>query len=621
MPDRTPPTTAPGGSPSRLPYMPGVDGLRALAVFAVVGYHAGASWLPGGFLGVDVFLVISGFLITSLLLSERASTGRIDLRRFWVRRARRLLPAVVVMIAVVLAAMLVLHPGEVGGLRGAVVSSLLYVGNWYQIAVEQSYFEQFARPSVLQHLWSLAVEEQFYLLWPPIMAACIALLGRRRLLIGVLAGILASTIAAAVLWAPGTDPSRIYYGTDTRAAGLLAGVALAFLWPAARLARAARRSAPPALDGIGLGALALLVLLLCTVGEMGRFLYQGGFLLTAIVSAVLLAVVCHPASRLGRALAWAPLVWLGVRSYGIYLWHWPVLMLTRPGRDVPFDGPALVALQLGLTIALAWASYRWVETPIRRDGFGVVWTGLRQGLRRDGDPRRRWAISATVATTAVVALLVAVLPATTPGLPGIPPSVSALGPQGASAAGSVPEPETTEAVAEAPPAPALRGPVLAVGDSVLLGASPQLTAAFGSRLSLDATVARQFPESAAAAQAAVAALSPAVLILHVGTNGTVDQGDLEDLLDSFADVPVIVLVTVRVSQPWQDGVNEVLRAAADGRANVSVADWHAVTEGRPDLLADGAHATPDGARLLAGLLKRTMRAATPAVGTGQTATG
>ncbi|MGD9571465.1 MAG: acyltransferase family protein [Thermoleophilia bacterium] len=607
MPDRTTPTTPPG-SPSRLPYMPGVDGLRALAVLAVVGYHAGASWLPGGFLGVDVFLVISGFLITSLLLSERASTGRIDLRRFWVRRARRLLPAVVVMIAVVLAAMLVLHPGEVGGLRGAVVSSLLYVGNWYQIAVEQSYFEQFARPSVLQHLWSLAVEEQFYLLWPPIMAACIAVLGRRRLLIGVLAGILASTVAAAVLWAPGTDPSRIYYGTDTRAAGLLAGVALAFLWPAARLARAARRSAPPALDGIGLAALALLLLLLGTVGEMGRFLYQGGFLVTAIVSAVLLAVVCHPASRLGRALAWAPLVWIGVRSYGIYLWHWPVLMLTRPGRDVPFDGPALVALQLGLTVALAWASYRWVETPIRRDGFGVVWTGLRQGLRRDGDPRRRWAISATVATTAVVAVLVAVLPASTPGLPGIPPSVSALGPQGASAAGSVPEAET-EAVAEAAPARAPRGPVLAVGDSVLLGAQPQLTAAFGRRLSLDATVARQFPESAAAARAAVAALSPAVLVLHVGTNGTVDQGDLENLLDGFSAVPVIVLVTVRVSQPWQDGVNEVLRAAASGRVNVALADWHGLTEGRPDLLADTAHATPEGARLLAGLLKRTARSA------------
>ena len=219
--------TRPGDAarPPRLPYMPGVDGLRALAVGVVVAYHAGATWLPGGFLGVNVFLVISGFLITSLLLQERRASGRIDLRRFWLRRARRLLPAVAVMVAVVLAVMLVLHPGEVGRLRGAVVSSVFYVTNWYQIAAEQSYFARFARPSVLQHLWSLAVEEQFYLLWPPVLAAGIATLGRRRLLYGVLAGMAASTVLAAVLWAPRADPSRIYYGTDTRAAGL---------WPAPR---------------------------------------------------------------------------------------------------------------------------------------------------------------------------------------------------------------------------------------------------------------------------------------------------------------------------------------------------------------------------------------------------
>ena len=201
-PDRTPQA---GGAP-RLPYMPGVDGLRALAVGAVVAYHAGAGWLPGGFLGVDMFLVISGFLITSLLLAERKASGRIDLVRFWKRRARRLLPAVLVMMVVVLGAMLVLHPDEVGRLRGAVVASLLYVMNWYQVFAEQSYFEQFARPSVLQHLWSLAVEEQFYLIWPIVLAVCLGTFGRRRLLYGVLAGMVGSAVLAAVLWAPLVTP-------------------------------------------------------------------------------------------------------------------------------------------------------------------------------------------------------------------------------------------------------------------------------------------------------------------------------------------------------------------------------------------------------------------------------
>lgn len=336
--------------------MPGVDGVRALAVGAVVAYHAGAGWLPGGFLGVDVFLVISGYLITSLLLAERRATGSIDLVRFWMRRARRLLPAVVVMIAVVLAAMAILHPDEVGRLRGAVGASLAYVTNWYQVLAEQSYFAEFARPSVFQHLWSLAVEEQFYLLWPPILAACIATVGRRRLVAGVVAGIVASTVLAWVLFTPGGDPSRIYYGTDTRLGGLLVGVCLAFAWPVERLAGAARRGAGALLDAAGVGALAVLAALLLTMGEFESRLYRGGFLLVALVTAVVLAVVAHPSSRLGRVFSAPLLVWIGVRSYGIYLWHWPVLMLTRPDRDVPFSGFGLATVQIALTVALAAAS-------------------------------------------------------------------------------------------------------------------------------------------------------------------------------------------------------------------------------------------------------------------------
>ena len=205
--------------PPRLPYMPGVDGLRALAVAAVVIYHLGAGWLPGGFLGVNVFFVISGYLITSLLLAEHRRTGRIELRRFWLRRGRRLLPALFVMIVVVLAVMVLVHPGEVARLRGAVLASFGYVANWYFAFAHVSYFEQFGRPSILQHLWSLAVEEQFYLLWPPIIVLGLMLLGRRWLLAGVCVLIAGSTALAWMLWAPFTDPSRIYYGTDTRAVG------------------------------------------------------------------------------------------------------------------------------------------------------------------------------------------------------------------------------------------------------------------------------------------------------------------------------------------------------------------------------------------------------------------
>lgn len=594
----------------RLPYMPGIDGLRAVAVAAVVAYHAGATWLPGGFLGVDVFLVISGFLITSLLLAELRASGRIDLPRFWLRRARRLLPAVFLMIAVVLAVMLLLHPDEVGRLRGATAASLLYVMNWYQVLTEQSYFEQFARPSVLQHLWSLALEEQFYLLWPPVMAVGITLFGRRRLLWGVLAGAAGSAALAAVLWAPGVDPSRIYYGTDTRAAPLLAGVALAFLWPAARLARA-RTERRWALDAIGVAAALALAGLMLSVGELDRALYQGGFLVTGIVTALLLAVVAHPASRVGAALALAPLVWLGVRSYGIYLWHWPVIMLTRPERDVPFDGPALVALRLGLTVGIAALSYRYVEQPFRRHGFAGVraWLDAQDGARR----RRRGLAGGTAAAVAAVAIAVAVIPAQAPTIPGIPPSVSAVAavqPAGAGATDPAPgaRPANSTEAGASTARPATRR-ILAVGDSVMLGASPALRGSFGSRLSLDAAVARQFPETAAAAVAAARALRPSVVVLHIGTNGYIPFEGLEGLLEDLRAVPVVVLVTVRVDERWEGSNNDALAYAARRRANVVVADWHAATEGRSDLLVDGAHPDAEGARLYTEVLSEAIREA------------
>ncbi len=587
----------------RLPYMPGVDGLRALAVAAVVAYHAGASWLPGGFLGVDVFLVISGYLITSLLLAEREATGRIDLVRFWIRRARRLLPAVVVMIVAVLAVMAVLHPDEVGRLRGAVVASLLYVVNWYQVFAEQSYFAQYARPSVFQHLWSLAVEEQFYLLWPPILAAGLLFLRRRILVWVVLAGIAASTALAWVLYEPFADPSRIYYGTDTRAAGLLVGVVLAFLWPAARLRPSADPRVPNRLDiggGLGLAALAAVML---TIGEFDRALYQGGFLVVAVVTAVVLAVVAHPSSRIARFFALAPLVWIGVRSYGIYLWHWPVIMLTRPGEDVPFDGPPLVVLQLGLTVALAAVSYRWVEQPIRRNGLAP----LRGLVTRSGGARRRVRLGAgavAVATCALIAF-VALVPAQTPSIPGIPASAAET-PTGATSPATSPaaRPAPRDVSRELP-----KGPVLAVGDSVMLGASEALGRRFGRRILVDASVGRQFTDAMGVVASGVKRRKPGVVVVHLGNNGYVPFEDLETMLDGLRGVPVVVLVNVRVDKRWQDSVNDALRFSAGRRRNVVVADWYTRSADHPEWLVDGAHVNAEGARAYSQLILDAIRLA------------
>ena len=370
----------PAGLPGcpRLPYLPGVDGLRAVAVMAVLLYHADLPWIRGGFLGVDVFFVISGYLITSLLLGEWRQRGYIDFPAFWLRRARRLLPALFLLIAVTLIFALVALSSEVAGLRDDAYAALGYTTNWYLIFDHQSYFEIMGRPSLFRHLWSLAVEEQFYILWPLLLTALLWLWRPRFVLLIVLSGAVASAVLMALLYQPDVDPSRVYYGTDTRGVGLLVGSALAFVWAPGRIAARAGRARPWLLDAIGLSAFGVLFYSFVRLDGLQPFLYQGGFALVALASAVVIAILVHPRAHLGGLLGRQPLRWLGLRSYGIYLWHWPVYMLTRPQFDVPIDGLPLLALRLGITVIIAELSYRLLETPIRAGALGRIWRALRE---------------------------------------------------------------------------------------------------------------------------------------------------------------------------------------------------------------------------------------------------
>jgi len=345
-------------------HMPALDGLRAVAVAGVVAYHLGLPAAGGGYLGVDVFFVLSGFLITGLLLGEWSASGRISLRRFWARRARRLLPALVVLL-VTLAGV-----GWAGGtidrsaLRADALSALAYVANWHLISAHQSYFAQFAAPSPLQHTWSLAIEEQFYLAWPLVLIGLLRL-GRHRwraLSLGVIAAAVAGSAATMAWLANGSaDPSRAYYGTDSRAFELLVGAGLAVL-----AGRRRRTRSGPALTALswagGLGLVAAMTLLSGTPSWM----YDGGFLAAAVLAGLVVDSVSRPdPGRLGRCLAARPLRAVGRVSYGLYLWHWPVFVLLSP-RSIGL-APALADLaRLAVTGALTTASYLLVEGPARR---------------------------------------------------------------------------------------------------------------------------------------------------------------------------------------------------------------------------------------------------------------
>ena len=390
--------------------------MRALAVIAVVLFHSTLGIAPGGFLGVEVFFVISGYIITRALLAERASSGRIALGAFWMRRARRLLPAVFLLLFAVAAYTVIFEPGEASGLRREFVAAIAYVTNWDLIVTGETYFGSWERPSLLRHLWSLAVEEQFYVVWPLLMAGGLAVLRNRLTLALILGGAAASAIAMAALYEPGSAVTRIYYGTDTRASGLLIGAALAFVWTARQSEGGGGPRAltgPAALTLLGAAGMATLIGFTFLADGGTPLLYRGGFALVGVATAALIVAATHDRSPFARGLGTPLLRWIGVRSYGIYLWHWPVMVLTRPGSDMPVDGVALFAMQVAITLWLAEASYRWVEKPVREGAPGRLWKQLCEGAAAPRWRRGTLALAGTgaAAGVAVVAVFMALTPA------------------------------------------------------------------------------------------------------------------------------------------------------------------------------------------------------------------
>jgi peptidoglycan/LPS O-acetylase OafA/YrhL len=387
----------PVGSDQR--YMPGLDGLRAIAVLAVIAFHEQFSWAPGGLLGVGVFFTLSGYLITDLLLNRWLATGHVQLAKFWLARARRLLPALFVMLAVVTAWVTLLDRARLSSLRGAVAAAVTYSSNWYAIAQGQSYFSRFAPPQPLDHLWSLAVEEQFYLIWPWLLLLGLICLRHRTtaairwLALPTLALAAGSAVLMYVLYHPAVDSTRVYEGTDTRACGLLIGAALAMAWPSIVASRASRTWAR-ALDGPAIAGLVVIALMVWRVGQYSPFLYRGGIVLLSVATAAAVAACACPGSITGAALGWRPLRWLGVRSYGIYLWHYPVIVLTTPANSTA--DLLRASWQIAASIGLAALSWKFVEEPVRHGAIARAWRRMRTGRLASLGMRRLTAAAGAV---------------------------------------------------------------------------------------------------------------------------------------------------------------------------------------------------------------------------------
>ncbi len=688
----------------------GLDGLRAIAVLAVLIYHADLGVLSGGFLGVDVFFVISGFLITTLLLAERDRLGRIRLREFWLRRARRLLPALFLVLAGTILMAVVLAPDEVARVRGDTLAALAYVTNWYLILRQQSYFEAVGRPSPLLHLWSLAVEEQFYVLWPLLLTAGLLIARRRGMLILTILGAAGSAILMAALYVPGVDPSRVYYGTDTHAVGLLVGAALALAWspvarsstpassPAGQVADAPALTSPalppwpeaddpaghagpyptrpgraailsasaarlvrrvPWWDAAGIAGLALMGACFWLFDEYEPWLYRGGFVVLAIVTAGVIVASVRPGGWLGaRVLDRQPLRWIGERSYGIYLWHWPIFTMTRPQLDVQLDPIPDLALRVALTLLAAEASYRFVETPVRKGALGRAWRAWRSVPRERRVSAYRWPI-ATSGAVLVLAVVVGarVAGATAPPIPSYLAitSIDTGGPAAASA-GPVAAPSASPSMAapgsQAPgtagasmpagpagsPAPASTGPatgsrppatarplqVLAIGDSVMLGAVTQLRQAVHG-IEVNAAIGRSFGVGVQILQQRQKqGLLPGAVVIGLGDNGWITSGEIDQVMHVLRAATVVVFVNLKEPRSWEAHDNAVLADAAKRYPNVVIVDWHDASDHHAEYFwDDGIHLRPVGAaayaRLVAAALTPVPRASTSPTPSGSVA--
>ncbi|MFM7626789.1 MAG: acyltransferase family protein, partial [Gammaproteobacteria bacterium] len=606
MPTPTPdqPGPAPASATSRIV---GIDGLRALAVLGVMVFHADWLYAQGGFFGVDLFFVISGFLITRLLLAELERSGTISFRDFYLRRARRILPAMATAIAGAALAAVVWAPDALPLLRHDALASGLFVVNWHFIFQQLSYFEYIGRQPLLQHLWSLAIEEQFYLLWPLIVLALASRGGRR--LLGAVAALLA---VASVVWMgvlaerlgfpESMDIGRVYFGTDTHAMGLLAGAVLAVAAP--RISAWAQ-SAELAGDGIrrtgallGIAGLAGTLFLFSQVSENHPWLYPWAFVASALFSAAAI-VACMMPGPFGALLDAPPLRWIGERSYGIYLWHWPVFMFTRPGVDLGLEqGPAFL-LRCALTFALAAASYRFIEAPI-----------LGRALRPA--PVTPQFARGALAALVCVALLV-LLPSPRGGLsPDVGASARATTAPAAGAVpvgggvASVPPPGmvgvavggTADAAGRtSPPSGRYTGQLTVVGDSVALGARSAIERSIDGA-AVYAMVGWQAADVLSMLQRIRAAgeLRSKVLI-HLGTNGYVTERQLRAMLELLRDRERVLVMNSRVPRRWMAANNRLLATVVPQYPNAVLIDWHGIADPKPEFFVqDGVHLTGSGMR-------------------------
>jgi peptidoglycan/LPS O-acetylase OafA/YrhL len=562
-------------------YIPAIDGLRAVAVIAVMLYHLGVSWIPGGFLGVDLFFVISGYVITRLLLDSIQRSGGLDLRAFYKSRLRRLLPPLVFMIVTTTLFIGVWAPDTIKRLLTDTPFALTGMMNWWLVFEQQDYFESIGRPPLLQHTWSLAVEAQFYLVWPLILLLVLRQLGRKvipvaALTIAIGSGIALLLVSLRIDSNSSQSVSHVYFGTDTHSIGLFLGAALAVNWIPQNLKLDIAKRAQDVIDAIGVfGFLGMLACFLF-IDESNPTLYKIAFPLAGIFGCAIIMSIVHPASRFAPLLQGKAILWIGERSYAIYLWHWIVFQVTRPSVDLAGASWALYALRVLIVFALADISLRWVELPFR-NGYIESWFRGMKYRTKKVRVRQKTTVALSIfsillATSLVSANAIAI---SDRNLAKLKLEITS----GAEVQSQISNPADG---------------LWVVGDSVILGIRHELSGRRDVGL-INAHVGRQAPELIEVLNKDKSRMAGAPIIVNMGNNNRLAETEVVSIFEAIKDQPQIIVVNTAVPRGWKDENNSLIAQVAANYQNVRIVDWNKISEGRPEYFApDGVHLVPTG---------------------------
>ena len=557
-----------------------IDGLRAIAVTAVVLYHLGISWIPGGFLGVDLFFVISGYVITRLILDSINQSSALDLRAFYAARLRRIYPGFLFMVICTIIFIGVWAPEAIKRFLSDLPYALTGSINWLLVARHQDYFETVGRPPLLQHTWSLAVELQFYLIWPIILLTVLKYFGKKNiariaLIIAMVSGTTLFFVSLQLDQANAQQISHIYFGTDTHSLGLFLGSALAVSWIPQNLSADIEKRAQDVIDGIGVVGLLGLISTFLFIEESNASLYRIAFPLAGIFGCLVIISLVHPASRFAPIISTAPFRWVGQRSYGIYIWHWVIFQVTRPSVDLSGQTWALYLARVLLVLALADISLRWVEIPFRQ---GLVQDWFRGMKYRSAKVQLRQKISVISSIIIVLAITSSI-------------SVQAIN-KSDEVAQQVLQQSTQELQAQ-DDLGSTTG-LWVTGDSVILGIRSKLEAKEHISL-INARVGRQAPELLAVMRVDQSSVPSSPVVFNLGNNNALSEATVVEIFEIVKNQPQVIVVNTAVPRAWKDSNNEIISRVASRYSNVKVVDWDRISKGRPELFApDGVHLSPSG---------------------------